>query len=335
MKKSPFILALNLFLGAQPIFAQEKVVTVNPESELVSGWDRALRVSTNANLVNNSNVIGKADGLLTTLGFGLESGLTYAQNQHEWRNTLNYKLSFTRDPVVKEFTKPTDLLTFDTIYLYHIPDLEWVGPFGRFAAEAPLFKGFDVQPSSKNYSIARKNGTTDIRTGKSLDLTDPFKPLTLKESIGVFLKPYSHPFADVEIRFGLGARQTFSDSQLVVRDDAATTAVDVEELRNAYQLGSEAFAQVGGNMATNISYKLYAEVLTPFYTNKPSTDNRSNWNLTNYDFGTNLNVSLASWATLTHEFKALKQPQLLDKFQYSTALLLNIGLEIFRPRGRI
>jgi len=291
-------------------------------------WERALKIFGNANLVNNSSVIGKPTGLLTTLGLGLDSQFDFKRGQHELKNTFTYRLAFSRDPIIKEFSKPTDQLTLESAYLYHLPSLPWFGPFARFAAEAPLLKGYDVQANISTYEITRGSSTT-TETAKSLDLTDPLKPLTLKESVGAFIRPANEDLARLEIRVGLGARQTFSEGQLVLKDNDNTAAIEVEELRSVRQLGSEISAQLSGKIASNISYKAYAEVLTPFYSNKESSDTRGALDLTNYDLGTKLDVSLASWASLTHEFKALKQPQLLDKFQISTALLLNVGFDVF------
>ena len=296
-------------------------------------WDRSLKIFGNANLVNNSSVIGKPAGLLTTLGLGLDSEFIFNQNQHELRNSFTYRLAFSRDPVIKEFSKPTDQFVIDSAYFYHLPSVPWFGPFARLGVEGPLLKGYDVQAITSTYEITRGSSTT-TESAKSLDLTDPLKPLTLKESLGAFIKPSSQEMASVELRIGLGARQTFSDGQLVLKDDAATAEIEVEELRSVRQLGSEVSAQLNGKISSNITYKAYAEILTPFYSNKEAADTRSALDLTNYDLGTKLDIALASWASLTHEFKAVKQPQLLDKFQISTSLLLNVGFDIFEGRKK-
>ncbi len=296
-----------------------------------ANWDRSLKVSGNANLANNSSVIGKPSGLLTTLGLGLDSSFSYNQQQHEWKNTITYRLAFSRDPVIKKFAKPTDQLVADSAYFYHLKSAPWFGPFARGGLEAPLLKGYDVQANTATYQITRGSGTTS-ESAKSLNLTDPLKPLTLKESLGAFIKPKSSELAQLEFRLGLGGRQTFSAGQLALADNAATAEIEVQELKSVYQIGSEAFGQLSGKWNSKISYKAYAEILTPFYTNKESSDSRSALDLTNYDLGTKVDLAVASWASLTHEFKALKQPQLLDKFQISTSLLLNVGFDVFASK---
>lgn len=296
-----------------------------------TSWEKSLKVSGNANLANNSSVVGKPSGLLTTLGLGLDAGFSRSFNQHEWKNTITYRLAFSRDPVIKKFAKPTDQFVADSAYFYHLKSTPWFGPFARGGLEAPLLKGYDVQASTATYEINR-GGSTSTESAKSLNLTDPLKPLTLKESLGAFIKPKTSDLAQLEFRLGLGARQTFSANQLALADNSATAEIEVEELKSVYQLGSEAFAQLSGKWNSKITYKAYAEVLTPFYTNKESSDARSALDLTNYDLGTKVDLAIASWASVTHEFKALKQPQLLDKFQISTSLLLNVGFDLFSSK---
>jgi hypothetical protein len=297
------------------------------------GWDRNWKLGSNLSFNDNRSVIGKPEGMLTTFGFQSDAGISFLQGQHEWKNTLNLKLTFSRDPVVKEFTKPADALTFDSIYLYTLPEIPWLGFFGRGGLETSIFKGFDVQPEEKTYEIRRRSGAIENKTAKSLDLTDPLKPLTLKESLGVFARPFQQPKAQLEIKTGAGARQTFARSQFIVRDDAATGLIEVEELKNLYQLGSEVSAELKGDPTPLIEYRFFGEVLTPFVTNKASGDNRNPWELSNMEFAALANLKIASWATLSYEYKATKTPQLLDKFQFSQALLLNFGYEVFKPRN--
>jgi len=237
-----------------------------------------------------------------------------------------------KDPVVNEFTKPLDELFFETIYLYHIPGIDWFGPYGRFLLKTSIFKGFDVQPSSSTYAITRTSGPSTV-TAKSLDLTDPFKPLELQESVGVFAQPLREKKITFEARVGFGAREVFADEQLVLADDSTTASIEIAELRNIYQAGSDLFATAHGEIFTGVSYKVWGQLLTPFFNNQASGDNRGPIELTTIDLGASLGIKMAEWASLTYDLKALKDPQLLDKFQITHALLLNIAYTIIPSKA--
>ena len=67
--------------------------------------------------------------------------------------------------------------------------------------------------------------------------------------------------------------------------------------------------------------------MTPFaHSALPAGDNRGAMALTNVEIDATLSFKLVDWASLDYELKALRQPQLLDRFQVQNNLLLTFGL---------
>src|SRR5262249_23923529 len=242
------------------------------------------------------------------------------------RNTLSIGEGITRTPVVSDFVKSRDAASFESIYLYHLTD--WFGPFVRFSVDTALFRGADVRAGPTNYLIKHLDGTVEARTLSRLDLTDPFRPSTFKESIGPFARPITSEKTNLEFRIGFGGREIVANNQLAVTDDDKTPQIEVTELRSINQLGIEGVAVFWGALeAKKVLYKVSVEAMTPLaHTALAAGDDRGALALTNVEIGGTLSFKLVQWASLDYELKAIRQPQLLDKFQVQNNLLLTFGL---------
>lgn len=309
-----------------------------------TGWDTRLSVGGSMSFANNSNVAGQISGSSFAFGLKMDGGLDYNNKAHEWRNSLGLGASVTRTPVIDEFVKTSDFLTFESIYLYHVVD--WFGPFVRFQLTTSMFPGRDIRSGQASYEITELNGSkrmlavagtdcdpvggvvpTTCRT--SLSLSDGFRPLTLKQSIGLFVQPYQSDPVTVEMRGGIGAQEVIAANQLAQIDDATTVGViELKRLQNANQVGGELSLSVWGTVYDKkVTYKLNADAMTPFaYPALAPGDDRNAFQLTNIQVEATLSFKLIEWASLDYQFKALRQPQVVDLFQVQNALLLTFGL---------
>jgi len=305
----------------------EYVPTTTGETDVAAkqGWDATLSIGANANVSSNDSVIGQPDGSSWTLGFNVKGGLQYINGGHESRNFLNATETFTRTPVVPEFVRTSDLLELESIYYYHFARVQWLGPFARLKLSTSLFKGEDVQPDARDYLVTNIDGSQTIINATRFQLTDPFFPFSLRESLGMFARPLDRSWLKIEFRAGLGAREVFADSQFAVKDNADTPVLEIVELESFTQAGAEVVAEATGQLAGDrVTYGAGAEVLTPFYDSVSDSD-QSATDLTNIDLYAKLSFKLVSWASIDYQYKATKQPALLDKFQVQHNLLLTIG----------
>jgi hypothetical protein len=296
------------------------------ESSRVDGWSPGLALGVGFNLVDTRSVVGQQDGTTLTLSGGLDTALEFNAGIHEWRNSLIASAGVARTPSVDEFIKTNDGLAFESIYLLHA--MEMFGPFARFGLNTQMFSATDVRPAAVDYSLARLDGTTQELTGRRLALTDPFQPLTLKESLGVFVQPLREDYMELEARAGLGAQETFAKGGFGVTDDDATETIEVTELDDTFVVGSEAVVNAWGffDPGKRISYTVGLGVLFPFVTSElAADDDRSLIELTTIETRAGLNVKLFDWASVTYKLAAVKQPLLIDDWQISNSLLLTIG----------
>jgi hypothetical protein len=206
--------------------------------------------------------------------------------------------------------------------------LEEFGPYARFALDTQMFPGLDVRAARVDYAIANLDGTTTALRGRRLELTDPFAPLNLRESLGVFYQPFREERINLEARAGLGALETFAAGNLAVDDDDATAVVEVKELDDSFMVGGEAVVNVWGFLDETkyVSYTAGLGVLIPFVTSELAAgDDRSLIELTNVEGNAGLSVKLFDWASLGYRFVVSRQPLLVDQWQVQNNLLLTIG----------
>ncbi len=301
-------------------------VSAKSEIEEDHGWDFYLRTGLTGSFASSSNVIGATDGNTLTFGGSLHHGVYYTTRLHEWRNDTHTKQAFARTPIIDGWIKSSDEVDYLSMYLYRLPTLRWLGPFGRFRVKTQLFYGTDVRPEEVSYLISRADGTEDTVTDDRLRLTDPFSPLTLRQTLGAFLGPETPPSARFEALLGFGARQTFADGQLGVTDDGATPTIEVTELESFNQAGTEVALSFRGELDDGrISYSAVAEMMTPFINDLGDDDDRSAFELTNLELRATISIRPYDWLSIDYQFRALREPQLLDQLQISNRLLVGIS----------
>ena len=292
----------------------------------VEGWSPGLAVGASFNLVDSRSVVGQQDGTSFTFGGGLDAALELNSGMHEWRNGVGVSLGMTRTPALDEFIKTNDGLSFESIYLLHV--IEIFGPFARFALNTQMLDATDVQPSAIDYVVANLDGTTDNFTGRRLALTDPFQPLTLKQSVGVFVQPLRERIIELEARAGLGAQETFAEGGLAITDDDATDPIEVTELDDSFQVGAEVVLNIWGffDEQKRIAYTAGVGALFPFVTSDlPEGDDRGLGELVVVEANLGLNVKILDFASLTYKLDVMRLPLLVDETQVSNSLLLTIG----------
>jgi len=293
----------------------EVVKDVKPE-----GWDPALTLGVSLALSTNSNFVGQPSGNSFTGGLNLLGRIDYLRGVVDWRNVLKINEVFTRTPIVDEFVKSIDQLSFESVIYYRISDL--FGPFASFKLDTSILEGRDVRGGAVDYTV---DGTLVAEDVNSFKLTDGFQPLQLKEAIGFFVRPISKKTVEIDIRGGFGASQTFADGANILADDGATAdIIELTSLKDVIQAGAVLEVQTRGELEEGrILYSARAEVMVPFINDDPA--NRGAGELTNFDIGAKLGFKLFEWASLDYELKILRLPQLVDIWQIQNNLLLTFS----------
>ncbi len=329
-----------VLLAALPAAAQDDPGYIPDEIQEAeddgTGWSPMLKASATLSMNHSHNVVGATNGLTFTGGFLLSGGLGYLSKnkQHEWRNSLNWGLSYTRTPTVPKFVKSIDALDFETMYLWHTPKAPWFGPFVGLELKSAVLPGYYVTPGDVTLSYTDTDGnvtTEALPALDSVDLTNAFAPLTLRESVGAFAVPVEKPEVRLEIRAGIGAMEAFVQKGYLIDDDEDTADVlELTQMQNSAQLGAEASLAVGGTIKEFMTYGARAAMLQPFVHNA-ETD-LEGAELMNLDFEVLLGFKLTEWASLDYQFKAFRTPLVYDGWQVTNGLLLTFTANVVKPK---
>lgn len=316
---------------AQDAAKKEYVDVKIAEPPKQDGLELTMKNAVTMSVIDSRDVVGVTpNGATYAFGLKFDTNATYRKGKHEWRTIIGINETLSRTPALPQIIKSADAATLNSTYLYFVRP--WFGPFARFSLATQLFGGYDVRAAPTNYSILRADGTVDdtsYRGVQRINLTSPFKPLTMKETVGPFARPITSEKINVEARIGLGALQTLANSQLLISDDDKTAdKVEVKTLSDVLQAGGEASVETWGALyAKKINYKAGIGVLVPFWSNEKDG---SPTKFTSLDIGVGLSFKIVEWASLDYELKAIRQPQLLDAWQIRNGFLLTLGLGVER-----
>jgi hypothetical protein len=296
----------------------------------VMGWSKNANLGANISYSSSQDVVGQTDGSTQVYGANLKGGLNRNSERDEWRNTLSLLGNTSKTPSVPRFVKSGDELKLSTIYLYSLESHPTLGPYVSGELATPVFKGEDVRAATVTYRQLNKDGTTkNLFNGTSARLTDGFKPMTTKESVGAFWKPVQQESLKVEGRLGFGAQQIQAGGQYSVGGTNAAGEVVLNPLSNVNQSGLEAAIGVKGKIDENRLYEAGIEAMVPFINDKTADDSRDALRLTNVDGFLKYTSNITSWASLSYDYKLKIQPQLVDRAQQIHMVVLNVNYNLF------
>jgi hypothetical protein len=331
-------LAALAVLASASAFAQSdaaKVTQYVPDADAAltevkpQSWDYTLTLSANFALAQNNNMVGQPEGTSYLIGLGAVGNVLYVDGPHELKLTLALVESFSKTPVLNSIVKANDLARLEAMYSYYF--LKWLGGYGRASFESPLLTTNDVRSDLTTYSITRLDGTVDTVSARSLRVASAIQPLTLNQSLGLVAKPVETEPANLSLRAGAGARETFADGVLVNKDDKATLPVEYLETATVIQAGVEAALGVNGKLPEQrLSYGVDFAVLFPFLNNDAL--NRSVGQLTRVGLAGNLNFSAYEWLGLTYQLLVQRDPQLVSGVQVQNNVFLTFKYDVIPAR---
>lgn len=320
-------------LVAQSALAQIDGATLKEEAKQSEktefGWKKKLILGGSLSMGSSDNVIGQPDGETNTFGFNIDGQLNRVGERDEWRNSVKIGESATRTPAIPRYTKVSDELKLETLYLHTLESTPWFGPYAKASVETAIFKGEDIRAEPTTYEFFNSEDVSQGTVSETtLRLTDGFRPLTTKESVGGFFKILTQPTRTLEARAGLGAIQVEADDQRVIKGKTDAGNIKVVQLESYDQVGIEGGFAFKGTFDDKTSYSLEGEFLSPVVTKQKAGDDRSKFELTNWELKGRLTSKIYDWLSLDYTAKVFKQPQLLDKTQAQTLLLLSLTYQL-------
>ncbi len=306
-----------------------KELKAKPE-EKGQGWSYGLSLGASGSWMRSSAVVGQEDGDTFVVGMLLDGNALYVSGGNEWQNTLKIEHGQTRTPTLDMFVKSADNLEFKSIYIFRIASVPWLGPYTRLKLNTALFKGYLVK--AEPTTVVKKDGdgnvveTKTVEAKDELELTSPFEPMVMVESAGMFAEPFSEDAFKAVAKLGAAAQHVFASGGYAVTDDDETPELELTELQTSHSAGAELELELGGKLATNVTWGAIANFFYPIVTN--SDTELTGMDLLHTDLGANVSFKLAKWLSVDYVLKAKRLPFVVDDWQIQNSMLVTAGFNL-------
>lgn len=312
------------FLGAG-VAESEPALGTRRQLEAAGKW--TLRTSLGGSVLLNHRTEGFSSAPVgSSLGLDLfaDGRLRFVSDPHVWATRLEVEEGQMLQPTLRADNTPGDLLDgrlqsvkdrlyFNSIYTYQY--LPWVGPYLRFGGETSLFerlvyfeKPTEVVVRRSDGPVASSHSGADGKGETAFTLASPLMPIQLKQGAGANFRLLHNAFVDLDIRSGLGARQYLARDQLVLQDDAATTALELRRVANSFLAGLELSALAQVRLTRYLQGSTELDALVPF---SGTADTQMTWRSA-------VSLRLSSFAALTYALNLLRQPNVRPDLPFAT-----------------
>ena len=314
-----------------------------------TGWYPKLHIGGSAQLGYNKDVDGVTDGLNFTFGLLLNGELDAVRNfgnsgAIEWQNNLDIEDQMTKTPTIDSFVKSKDKLDFQTMLLYRIPNAEWLGPFARFQLTTSIFPGNYITDKDTTVRFYNEDTKIDEKSNDKLRRTQVLKsqeavklasagiPLTLKESVGLFMDPYQSVPLNISFKVGVAGQELYSDGESYTSfdDDDSDEFYDVRYLGDGWttSLGVEGSLDFKGVLVERFNWEVFGRIYYPF---------EGNFDKEMYDkvdrihaeIMAKISVKIASWASFDYSLEVKRDPFVTLDWQITNNLLFTVGFDVF------
>ncbi len=294
------------------------------------GWHPMLKTSGTVSWANSKDVVGQTDGSTWNLGYILTGQLIYlSKTGHEWKNDLGWQLNYVKTPLFDQFSKSLDNFEISSAYLYHVPKINWMGPYAQLGLKTSLLDGYMINATGADLTIryldpkGNELRQATIVAQDSVDMTKAFAPTIIKQSLGAFVKPFERPWAKPYIQLGGGAWEIYGRGGWTLADDAATPELEIKEIEDTVQIGAELNFAMTGTIKKDINYGVKANFMLPFYTTSDTA--LSGMDLLNMDFEFKAGYKLSKFVSVEYSFKAVKIPLVSEKWQIQQGIVLSFN----------
>jgi hypothetical protein len=307
-----------------------------PSEERPDGWKLKLKVGGTASFNHSRNVVGAENGATVQLGLFLESGAHMKAGAHEWQTDVAIQHAQSLTPSIDSFVKTVDNADLTSLYLYRISPLPWLGPYGRFRLSTQLLDGYTVRTTRVEVQRTDRKDRTlapvPVDAKERIDLTNPFEPLLLFESAGVFAHPIEKDAFTLKTKLGLALQHiVIQDGYTLAGEgtaaDGTTPLLQLRQLQGSSALGGELDLDLSGIIVPEVvNWKAKVNFYMPFHSTLPVA--ATGTEALNTVLAAGISVKLAKWASLDYVLNVKRIPLVLREWQVQNGVILTAGFDI-------
>jgi hypothetical protein len=344
-----FAAGLALLAATGPAAAQTEVLKeedtktkalTKTATTVPDGWTASAKLGLSANLLTtNANAAAAGAGSAgASFQFGVLLGAeaNLKHGQHGWENKLNVQHGQTKTPNIANFIKSVDNFEVTSTYFYRLQRPDWLGPFGRFKLQTQLFKGYVVREVDVAVNRTSRDGNVVgpvTRTAQSkISLTSAFEPLVLRQTVGMFGRPWQDDDFKFDGKLGVGAQEIVVRDGFVVASEA-DGVINLRQLETSVNAGAELEVNLQGVLVKDLlSWKASANFFLPVLSNADDpadpTRKANGFDFLNTDIQGGLSLKVAKGLSVDYALLLRKIPLVVDGFQVQHGLVFSVGVDI-------
>ena len=281
-----------------------------------SPWKIQVKVGINFSFAHNYQVAAIQDGSTIQVGALLGSKFTYESGLNKWETLLDVQETFSWNSQTDEFTKAVDIAKLKSEYSRKFANPEWLSAIAGVTAETQLLEGEINREAPVNVTYKGETRTVD-----RLKITDPFEPLTLRESVGLGAEPYKKDEFELKLRLAAASQQIFVQGGQVILEDDGTNIV-IGDLEDSVQGGTEGEVQLKGLLVKDIiSWFSNFNIFLPLVGSEDSGD-------PTIKIKGGVSAKLSKWFALEYSISLDYVPLVSTKIQVQNNMLLTATFDV-------
>ena len=248
---------------------------------------------------NRSDVVGSPAGWKLSFAVFFDGSARFATGPHIWLTRIEMEEGQTRVLSQDNFQNDRDRLYLNSVYTYQL--LPWFGPYVRLGLETkllPRYQDFD-QPRDVQVLDAAGQVAETLGGVSRVELGGPLAPTQLKQGAGGNFRVLRRSFLELDLRVGLGARQTIARGLRVfqVTTDGTSQLVPVDD---SNLVGLEATLVALGRLSSFMTVSSELDGLVPIGSDDAVV----------YTWRNQVTLRLVSFISLNYRFNVTRDPSL-------------------------
>lgn len=333
------LMIINAFAGDQTYIPEntitEKIIASKKEDTTQKNWEFKAKLSSNFSFTNNKDYVGQTDGSIYQFNINTEEIANFRSSQHELLNKLHIVYGLSKTPQLEDIFKSKDQIQYVCTYLYHLKNIDWLGPFARMNFTSSLFKGYYVSSNDEDLILQYANGQVvnvgTLAANTRYEIVEAFEPMTIRGNLGFFANPYDRKELKLELKFGSGFQKIITNDGFVLADDSSTPKIELKQLEDHTEAGLEFEADISGLINENVQWSLMSNFFFPLNDDQNESDTEED--LSGIDkLNTNIEGKISSKLTdhisMDYLIVIKKLPLILNEWQIQNGIVINFSYDL-------
>ncbi|KPA18227.1 conserved hypothetical protein, secreted [Candidatus Magnetomorum sp. HK-1] len=330
------LMIVNVLAGNQTYIPEEtiteKIIATKKVDKAEKHWEFKAKLSSNFSFTNNRDFVGQTDGSIYQFNINTEEEANWRNAQHELLNKLHIVYGLSKTPQLEDIFKSKDQIQYMCTYLYHLKNIDWVGPFARMNFSSSLFKGYYVSSNDEdlvlNYADGLVESAGTLEANTRFKIVEAFEPMTIRGNLGFFANPYDSKEIKMELKFGAGFQKIITNDGFVLADDGSTPEIELKQLEDHTEAGLELEADISGAINDNVKWSLMSNFFFPLNDQENNNEDLDGIDKLNTNIEGKISSKLSNHISLDYLLVLKRLPLILDEWQIQNGIVVNFSYDL-------